>query len=211
MMPRWRNLWCQFDRGRPCDRLGKRCFVATTVIVPKLWGIRLPQAPGTDHRAGAARRPSGRCRTSPSSVGGKMAATRLCPAPDAGRRARAARRPPQSSLAPACFRHRGPTVGPRPHAVPHDCCKNCCDPSVSGPGCRPSGRGHMSPSPAVGEMHVSGAGRRPSRRAGAGVAKVIFMVQHRIWMARCPAEMKGCCDEMNSSGIRTKRSFAGTK
>jgi hypothetical protein len=129
--------------------------------------------------------------------------------PGAGRRARAARRLPGSL--PACFRHRGPTVGPRPQAVPHDCCKNCCDPSVSGPGCRPSGRGHMSPSPAVGKMHVSGAGRRPSRRAGAGVAKVIFMVQHRIWMARCPAEMKGCSDEMNSSGIRMKRSFAGAK
>ena len=75
-----------------------------SVIVPKLGGIRLLQAPGTDHRAGAARRPSGRCRTSPSSVGGKMAATRLCPAPDAGRRARAACCPPQSSLAPVCFR-----------------------------------------------------------------------------------------------------------
>ena len=75
MMPRWRNLWCQLDRGRPCDRPGKRCFVATTVIVPKLGGIRLPQAPGTDHRAGAACRPSGRCRTSPSSAHGKMDAT----------------------------------------------------------------------------------------------------------------------------------------
>ena len=69
--------------------------------------------------------------------------------PGAGRRARAARR--LAGSLPACFRHRGPTVGPRPQAVPHDCCKNCCDPSVSGPGCRPSSRGHMSLSSAVGK------------------------------------------------------------
>ena len=94
MMPRWCNLWCQFDRGRTCDRLGKRCFVATTVIVPKLGGIRLLQAPGTDHRAGAACRPSGRCPTLPSSVRGKW-------------------------LRPVCVRRRMPAVGPGPHAALH--------------------------------------------------------------------------------------------